>query len=145
MYLLPLKVPHREIEFWIVFMFLYLFIHSFTYSYFFTIIYLFSLYLFTLTKYDISVLNRSIIAQHVFTSTQSASPQDWVLNCIYVYLFIHSFTYAYFFFTIIYLFSLNLIYINQVWLSVWNRSKIHAHLLPLKVRPPQLRTLNWFI
>ncbi len=28
MYLLPLKVPHRKIEFWIVFMFIYLFIHS---------------------------------------------------------------------------------------------------------------------
>ncbi len=31
-----------------------------------------------------------------FTSTQSASPQDWVWNCIYVSLFIHSFTYSYF-------------------------------------------------
>ncbi len=42
LYLLPLKVPHRKIEFWIVFM-LFI-IHSFTYSYFFfTIIYLFHL------------------------------------------------------------------------------------------------------
>ncbi len=31
-----------------------------------------------------------------FTSTQSASPQDWVWNCIYVSYFIHSFTYSYF-------------------------------------------------
>ncbi len=44
-YLLPLKVPHREIEFWIVFMFLYLFIHSFTYSYFFYYYLFVSLYL----------------------------------------------------------------------------------------------------
>ncbi len=41
----PLKVPHREIEFWIVFMFLYLFIHSFTYSYFFYYYLFVSLYL----------------------------------------------------------------------------------------------------
>ncbi len=109
MYLLPLKVPHREIEFWIVFMFLYLFIHSFTYSYFFTIIV--SLYL-TLTKYDISVLKSFNIAQHVFTSTQSASPQDWVLNCIYVYLFIHLFVFFFYYYLFV---SLNLIYINQVW------------------------------
>ncbi len=130
-HLLPLKVPHRKIEFGIVFMFLYL--YSFTYSYFWK--------------------NRP-----AFTSTQSASPQHWSLNwfilnvyfdcyfflsinlihikhrhdisvlksfnnspaCIYfhskcltarlsfelylfLYLFIHSFTYSYFF-TIIYLF-----------------------------------------
>ncbi len=59
--------------------------------------------------------NHSIIAQHVFTSTQSASPRDWVLNCIYViYLFIHSFTYSYFFYYYLFV-SLYLIYINQVW------------------------------
>ncbi len=115
MYLLPLKVPHREIEFWIVFRFLYLFIHSFTYSYFFYYYLFVSLYLIYITKYDISVWNRSIIAQHVCTSTQSASPQDWVLNCIYVYLFI-SFIHLFVFFFYYYLFvSLNLIYINQVW------------------------------
>ncbi len=34
-HLLPLKVPHRKIEFGIVFMFLYF--HSFTYSYFWKI------------------------------------------------------------------------------------------------------------
>ncbi len=58
--------------------------------------------------------NHSIIGQHLFTSTQSASPQDWVLNCIYVYLFIHSFTYSFFFYYYLFV-SLNLIYINQVW------------------------------
>ncbi len=58
--------------------------------------------------------NHSIIAQHVFTSTQSASPRDWVLNCIYVSLFIHSFTYSYFLYYYLFV-SLNLIYINQVW------------------------------
>ncbi len=35
MYLLPLKVPHRKIEFWIVFMFIYLFIHSLIRIFFF--------------------------------------------------------------------------------------------------------------
>ncbi len=148
--LLPLKVPHRKIEFWIVFMFLYLFIHSLIHIIFFTIIYFVSLNLIYINqvwhfcfeivqntppiyfhsklrhrnieleliylnvyldsclflwlnlipikhRHDISVWNHSIIGQHVFTSTQSASPQDWVLNCIYVYLFIHSLTYSYFF------------------------------------------------
>ncbi len=39
MYLLPLKVPHREIEFWIVFMFIYLFIHSLI-QYFFLLLFI---------------------------------------------------------------------------------------------------------
>ncbi len=63
--------------------------------------------------------NHSIIAQHVFTSTQSASPRDWVLNCIYVSLFIHSFIHLFIiFFTIIYLFHFILIYINKYDISV---------------------------
>ncbi len=71
MYLLPLKVPHRKIEFWIVFMFIYLFIHSLIRIFFLLLLFV----------------------------------------------------------------SLNLIYINQVWHFCFeNRSKIHAHLLPLKVR-----------
>ncbi len=59
--------------------------------------------------------NHSIIAQHVFTSTQSASPRDWVLNCIYVSLFIHSFIHLFIFFYYYLFVSLYLIYINQVW------------------------------
>ncbi len=55
MYLLPLKVPHRKIEFELYLcLFIYSFIHLFIF--FFTIIYLFHLIEFTLTKYDISVL-----------------------------------------------------------------------------------------
>ncbi len=47
--------------------------------------------------------NHSIIAQHVFTSTQSASPRDWVLNCIYVSLFIHSFIHLFIFFLLLFI------------------------------------------
>ncbi len=63
--------------------------------------------------------NHSIIAQHVFTSTQSASPRDWVLNCIYVSLFIHSSiaTYSYFFYYYLFV-SLYLIYITKYDISV---------------------------
>ncbi len=81
--------------------------------------------------------NHSIIGQHLFTSTQSASPQDWVLNCIYVYLFIHSLIRIFFYYLFV---SLNLIYINQVWHFCLKSFKIHAHLLPLKVRH---RNLNF--
>ncbi len=69
----------------------------------------------------------------LFTSTQSASPQDWVLNCIYVYLFIHSFTYSYFFYYYLFV-SLNLIILTKYDISVLKSFKKHAHLLPLKVR-----------
>ncbi len=63
-----------------------------------------------------SVLNHSIIGPAFYLlPLKVPSPQDWVLNCIYVYLFIHSFTYSYFFFYYYLFVSLNLIYINQVW------------------------------
>ncbi len=73
MYLLPLKVPHRKIEFWIVFMFIYLFIHSLIHIFFYYYLFV-SLNLIYINQvwhfcFEIS----SIIAQHVFTSTQSAS------------------------------------------------------------------------
>ncbi len=58
----------------------------------------------------------SIIAQHVFTSTQSASPRDWDFElylCFFIYSSFHSLIHI--FFTIIYVVSLYLIYINQVW------------------------------
>ncbi len=130
-HLLPLKVPHRKIEFGIVFMFLYLFIHSLIHIfekkasiYFhskcvtatlnFELIYLnvyFDCYFFLSfiiwfilnTGMTFLFWNHSIIAQHVFTSTQSASPRDWVLNCIYVSLFIHSFIHLFIFFLLLFI------------------------------------------
>ncbi len=102
-HLLPLKVRHRNIELWID-----LFKCIFWCCYFFQLIW------FILnTGMTFLFWNHSIIAQHVFTSTQSASPRDWVLNCIYVFFF-HSFTYSYFFYYYLFV-SLYLIYINQVW------------------------------
>ncbi len=104
-HLLPLKVRHRNIELWID-----------LFKCIFWLLFLFQLIWFILnTGMTFLFWNHSIIAQHVFTSTQSASPRDWVLNCIYVlYLFIHSFTYSYFFYYYLFV-SLYLIYINQVW------------------------------
>ncbi len=104
--LLPLKVPHREIEFWIVFMFLYLFIHSFTYSYFFYYYLFVSLYLIYINQvwhFCLKSFNNSPACIYFHSKCLTARLS---LNCIYVYLFIHSFTYSYFFFTIIYLFHL---------------------------------------
>ncbi len=63
MYLLPLKVPHRKIEFWIVFMFIYYsFIHLFVFFYYYLFV---SLNLILLTKYDISVLKSFKIHAHL--------------------------------------------------------------------------------
>ncbi len=63
--------------------------------------------------------NHSINSQHVFTSTQSASPRDWVLNCILCFFIYSSFIHLFIIFFYYYLFvSLYLIYINQVWHSV---------------------------
>ncbi len=79
MYLLPLKVPHRKIEFWIVFMFIYLFIH-FTYSYFFFYYYLFVslnlIYINQVWHFCFEIVQK----YRPFTSTQSASPQLRTLN-----------------------------------------------------------------
>ncbi len=71
----------------------------------------------------------------IFTSTQSASPRDWVLNCIYVSLFIHSFIHLFIFFLLLFICFTYLIYINQVWhFCFWNRSIIAQHVfIPLKV------------
>ncbi len=104
-HLLPLKVRSPHLELWIDLLNVYL--DS-------CFIFLDLIWFLLNNRHDISVLNHSIIGQHLFTSTQSASPQDWVLNCIYViYLFIHSLIRIFFYY---YLFvSLNLIYINQVW------------------------------
>ncbi len=129
-HLLPLKVPHRKIEFGIVFMFLYLFIHSLIHIFekigqhllplkvrhrnielwidlfkcIFDCYFFLSINLIHIKhRHDISVLKSSIIAQHVFTSTQSASPRDWVLNCIYVSLFIHSFIHLFIFFLLLFI------------------------------------------
>ncbi len=115
MYLLPLKVPHREIEFWIVFMFLYLFIHSFTYSYFFYYYLFVSLYLIYINQvWHFCFENRSIIAQHVLLPLKvpHRKIEFWIVF-MFIYLFIHSLIRIFFYY---YLFvSLNLIYINQVW------------------------------
>ncbi len=129
-HLLPLKVPHRKIEFGIVFMFLYLFIHSLIHIFekigqhllplkvrhrnielwidlfkcIFWLLFFFQLIWFILnTGMTFLFWNHSIIAQHVFTSTQSASPRDWVLNCIYVSLFIHSFIHLFIFFLLLFI------------------------------------------
>ncbi len=87
--------------------FIYSFIHSLIHI-FFTIIYFVSLYLIYINQvWHFCFENRSIIAPAcIVLPLKVPHPQDWVLNCIYVYLFIHSFTYSYFFFTIIYLFHL---------------------------------------
>ncbi len=94
-HLLPLKVRHRNIELWIdlfkcIFWLLFL-------SFFQLIWFILN------TGMTFLFWNHSIIAQHVFTSTQSASPRDWVLNCIYVSLFIHSFIHLFIFFLLLFI------------------------------------------
>ncbi len=92
-HLLPLKVRHRNIELWIDYLNVYFDCYSF-----------FQLIWFILnTGMTFLFWNHSIIAQHVFTSTQSASPRDWVLNCIYVSLFIHSFIHLFIFFLLLFI------------------------------------------
>ncbi len=77
-YLLPLKVPHRKIEFWIVFMFIYLFIHSLIRIFFYYYLFV-SLNLIYINQVWHSVL-KSFKNTRPFTSTQSASPQLRTLN-----------------------------------------------------------------
>ncbi len=145
MYLLPLKVPHREIEFWIVCMFLYLFIHSFTYSYFFYYYLFVSLYLFTLTKYDISVLksfNNSPACILLPLKVPHRKIEFWIVF-MFIYLFIHSLIRI--FFLLLFICSLNLIYINQVWHFCFEIVQKYTPIYFHSSASPQLRTLNWFI
>ncbi len=124
-HLLPLKVRHRNLNFELIYLNVYLDSCLFL-----------GLNLIPIKhRHDISVLKSFNIGQHLFTSTQSASRKIEFLNCImFIYLFIHSLI-RIFFLLLFICFHLILIYINQVWhFCFWNRSKIHAHLLPLKVR-----------
>ncbi len=66
-------------------------------------------------RHDISVLKSFNNSPACIYFHSSASPRDWVLNCIYVSLFIHSFIHLFIFFYYYLFVSLYLIYINQVW------------------------------
>ncbi len=129
-HLLPLKVPHRKIEFGIVFMFLYLFIHSLIFLkkasiYFhskcvtatlnFELIYLnvyFDCYFFLSInlihikhRHDISVLksfNNSPACIYFHSKCLTARLSFELYLCFFIYSFIHSLIHI--FFTIIYLF-----------------------------------------
>ncbi len=131
-HLLPLKVPHRKIEFGIVFMFLYLFIHSLIHIfekrasiYFhskcvtatlnFELIYLnvyFDCYFFLSInlihikhRHDISVLksfNNSPACIYFHSKCLTARLSFELYLCFFIYSFIHSLIHI--FFTIIYLF-----------------------------------------
>ncbi len=115
--------------------FIYSFIHSLIHI-FFTIIYLFSLYLIYINQvwhFCFESFNNSPAC--IYFHSKCLTRKIEFLNCIYVYLFIHSFTYSYFFFYYYLFVSLNLIYINQVWHFCFEIvQKYTPHLLPLKVR-----------
>ncbi len=140
-HLLPLKVPHRKIEFGIVFMFLYLFIHSLIHIFekigqhllplkvrhrnielwidLFKCIFdcYFFLNLIHKTQADISVLksfNNSPACIYFHSKCLTARLSFELYLCFFIYSFIHSFTYSYFFYYYLFV-SLYLIYINQVW------------------------------
>ncbi len=115
MYLLPLKVPHREIEFWIVFMFLYLFIHSFTYSYFFYYYLFVSLYLIYINQvwhFCFESFNNSPACIYFHSKCLTARLSFELYLCLFIYSFIHLFVFFFYYYLFV---SLNLIYINQVW------------------------------
>ncbi len=115
MYLLPLKVPHREIEFWIVFMFLYLFIHSFTYSYFFYYYLFVSLYLIYINQvwhFCLKSFNNSPACIYFHSKCLTARLSFELYLCLFIYSFIHLFVFFFYYYLFV---SLNLIYINQVW------------------------------
>ncbi len=123
-HLLPLKVPHRKIEFGIVFMFLYLFIHSLIHIFekigqhllplkvrhrnielwidlfkcIFWLLFLLSINLIHIKhRHDISVLKSFNNSPACIYSTQSASREiEFWIVFMFLYLFIHSFTYSYF-------------------------------------------------
>ncbi len=100
------QVPHREIEFWIVFMFLYLFIHSFTYSYFFYYYLFVSLYLIYINQvwhFCLKSFNNSPACIYFHSKCLTARLSFELYLCLFIYSFIHLFV---FFFTIIYLFHL---------------------------------------
>ncbi len=124
-HLLPLKVRHRNIELWIdLFKCIFWLLFSF-----------FQLIWFILNTGMTFLFWKSFNnSPACIYFTQSASPRDWVLNCIYVSLFIHSFIHLFIFFYYYLFVSLYLIYINQVWhFLFWNRSIIASmYLLPLK-------------
>ncbi len=133
-HLLPLKVPHRKMS---LELYLCFFIYSFTslihifeklgqhyfhskvrppqhwtwidlFKCIFWLLFLLSINLIHIKhRHDISVLNHSIIAPHVFTFHSKASPRDWVwIVFMFLYLFIHSFTYSYFFLLLFICFTL---------------------------------------
>ncbi len=115
MYLLPLKVPHREIEFWIVFMFLYLFIHSFTYSYFFYYYLFVSLYLIYINQvwhFCFEIVHNSPACIYFHSKCLTARLSFELYLCLFIYSFIHLFVFFFYYYLFV---SLNLIYINQVW------------------------------
>ncbi len=102
-HLLPLKVRHRNIELWID-----LFKCIFD-CYFFLSINLIHIK----HRHDISVLKSFNNSPAWFTSTQSASPRDWVwiVFMFLYYSFIHYFSYFFYYYICFTLFN----YINQVW------------------------------
>ncbi len=136
-------MPHRKIEFGIVFMFLYLFIHSLIHIFekigqhllplkvrhrnielwidlfkcIFDCYFFLSINLIHIKhRHDISVLksfNNSPACIYFHSKCLTARLS---FECIYVSLFIHSFIHLFHIFFYYYLFvSLYLIYINQVW------------------------------
>ncbi len=145
MYLLPLKVPHREIEFELYLcFFIYSFIHSLIHI-FFTIIYLFHFISFTLTKYDISVLksfNNSPACIYFHSKCLTARLSFELYLCLFIYSFIHLFVFFFYYYLFV---SLNLIYINQVWHFCFEIVQNTRPFTSTQSASPQLRTLNWFI
>ncbi len=130
-HLLPLKVPHRKIEFGIVFMFLYLFIHSLIHIFekigqhllplkvrhrnielwiylnvYFDCYFFLSINLIHIKhRHDISVLksfNNSPACIYFHSKCLTARLSFELYLCFFIYSFIHSLIHI--FFTIIYLF-----------------------------------------
>ncbi len=95
--LLPLKclTARLSFELYLCSLFIHSFIHLFIFFFsYYLFVSLYLIYINQVWHFCLKSFNNSPACIYFHSS---ASPQDWVLNCIYVYLFIHSFTYSYFF------------------------------------------------
>ncbi len=98
-------------ELYLCFLFIHSFIHLFIFFYYYLFVSLYLIYINQVWHFCFESFNNSPACIYFHSS---ASPQDWVwIVFMFIYLFIHSLIRI--FFLLLFIVSLNLIYINQVW------------------------------